>query len=131
MGGIVGMWLAAVIGVTGCVTGAVLTWSAIGLKRRGVWVDAEVVGVREHEDGDGDVHHYPIVRFTPPGGAPVTGESYARINEYTAPDVISVVYDPHRPEEFAEDTVTGILGGLLLLACCAPAAGVGLWALTH
>ncbi|MFF9017757.1 DUF3592 domain-containing protein [Streptomyces sp. NPDC014870] len=128
---LIGMWLVAVLGITGCVLGVLWTWAEIGLRRRGVRIDAEVIGVREHEDGDGDVHFYPILCFTPPGGTPVRGESYARINEYTPPDMISVVYDPRRPEMFSEDRVTGIVGGLLLLALSAPAAGVGLWWLVH
>ncbi|MFF3606927.1 DUF3592 domain-containing protein [Streptomyces sp. NPDC002463] len=131
MGDLIAIWLVIIVSVAGCVTGVVLIRSDIGLKRRGIRVDAEVVGVREHEDGDGDVHFYPILRFTPPGGETVRGESYARINEYAAPDTISVVYDPRHPETFNESPGSGIAGGVIALAFCGPCLGAGLWWLFH
>ncbi|MFL9680678.1 DUF3592 domain-containing protein [Streptomyces sp. KL110A] len=131
MGDLVAMWLAIAVGVTGCVMGALWIWSGIGFKRRCVRIDAEVVGVREHEDGDGDLHFYPIVRFTTPGGATAQGESYARINTYTPPDTISVFYDPRDPENFSEDPRTGIEVGVVLLVFCVPSAAIGLWASFH
>lgn len=121
------MWLVTVVGVTGCMVGVLWIRSGIGFKRRGIRIDAEVIGVREHEDGDGDVHFYPIVRFTPPGGTTVRGESHARINEYTPPNTISVFYDPRDPETFSEDPGIGIFGGLILLAFSGPPAVIGLW----
>ncbi|MFJ7159787.1 DUF3592 domain-containing protein [Streptomyces sp. NPDC101118] len=127
MGDLIAMWLVTVVGVAGCVAGVVWTRFELGFKRRAIPIDAEVVGVREHEDGDGDVHFYPIVRFTPPGGATVQGESHARINAYTPPDTISVFYDPRDPENFSEDPRTGVFGSLVLLVFCLPAAAGGLW----
>ncbi|MFI8963176.1 DUF3592 domain-containing protein [Streptomyces sp. NPDC053493] len=131
MGDLIAVWVAVIVSVAGCVAGVAVIWSGIGLKRRGIRVDAEVVGVREHEDGDGDVHFYPILRFTLPGGEAVQGESYARINEYGAPDTISVVYDPRHPETFDESPGTGIGGGVLALAFCGPWLGGALWWLFH
>ncbi|MFE7598474.1 DUF3592 domain-containing protein [Streptomyces sp. NPDC057494] len=131
MGDLIAMWLATVVGVTGSVAGLLWIRSEIGFKRRCVRIDAEVVGVREHEDGDGDVHFYPIVRFSTPGGTTAEGESYARINTYTPPDTISVFYDPRDPENFNEDPRTGIHAGLILLFFCGPPAVIGLWSMTH
>ncbi|MGW4652720.1 DUF3592 domain-containing protein [Kitasatospora sp. NPDC004289] len=121
------MWLVTVVGVTGCVAGVLWIRFGIGFKSRCIRIDAEVIGVREHEDGDGDVHIYPIVRFTPPGGTTVEGESSARINEFTPPDTISVFYDPRSPKSFSESSRIDILGGLVLLAFSSPPAIIGLW----
>ncbi|MFE7550129.1 DUF3592 domain-containing protein [Streptomyces gardneri] len=127
MGDLIAKWLIAVAGIGGCVLSIVGIRDQVGLMRRGVRVDAEVVGVREHEDGDGDMHFYPIVTFTPPGGAEVRGESYARINEYTPPDTISVVYDPRRPESFGEDP--NLFGFVLMLVCSVGMVILGGWGL--
>ncbi|MGW4698940.1 DUF3592 domain-containing protein [Streptomyces sp. NPDC004285] len=131
MGDLIAMWLATVVGVIGSVAGMLLIRTEIGFKRRCVRIDAEVVGVREHEDGDGDLHFYPIVRFTTPDGTTAEGESYARINTYRPPETISVFYDPRDPSNFSEDPRTGIHVGLILLAFCGPAAVIGLWSMTN
>ncbi|MEV7569213.1 DUF3592 domain-containing protein [Streptomyces tanashiensis] len=122
----IAMWLATVVGATGSVAGALLIQTEIGFKSGCVRVDAEVAGVREHEDGDGDgdgdVHFYPIVRFTTPDGTTAEGESYARIHTCRPPDTISVFYDPYDPSKFRVDPRTGIHVGAILLAFCGPAA---------
>lgn len=127
MGDLIAKWLVAVAGIAGCVFGIVGIRNQIGLMRRGIRVEAKVVGVREHEDGDGDMHFYPIITFTPPGGAEVRGESYARLHEYYPPDTISVVYDPRRPEGFCEDP--GLFSPVLVLVCSVGMVLLGGWGL--
>ncbi|MFE7512636.1 DUF3592 domain-containing protein [Streptomyces sp. NPDC057540] len=127
MGDLIAKWLVVVAGIGGCAFGIVGIRDQIGLMRRGIRVDAKVVGVREHEDGDGDMHFYPIVTFTPPGGAEVQGESYARINAYTPPDTITVVYDPRRPEKFSE--YPDALGFVLMVVCSVGLVLLGGWGL--
>ncbi|MET9429681.1 DUF3592 domain-containing protein [Streptomyces sp. NPDC003036] len=122
MGDLIAGWLLLVLGVAGCAGGVAWMHGDVRLMRRGVRVEADVVGVREHEDGDGDVHHYPIVRFTAPDGTEVEGETYARVHEYHAPATIGVVYDPRKPRRFREDP--GIVGPLVLLAVSVAAAAV-------
>ncbi|MFB7512711.1 DUF3592 domain-containing protein [Streptomyces sp. NPDC056144] len=112
------------------VVGALSLRSGVALMRRGVRVDAKVVGVREHED-DGDVRYYPIIHFTPPDGSAVQGEVGFRLNDYSAPETISVYYDPLRPQTFAESRWDELGGGVLWLLIGVPATGWCLWWFFH
>ncbi|MFJ3769901.1 DUF3592 domain-containing protein [Streptomyces sp. NPDC090082] len=114
MGDLIAMVLVTVTGLGGCVFGLVAVRYEVGLLRRGIRVDARVVGVRQYEDGDGDMNFRPIVAFTLPDGAEVRGESHSRIHEYQPPETISVVYDPRRPAEFSEGTHL-LVSGLVLI----------------
>ncbi|MGW4819791.1 DUF3592 domain-containing protein [Streptomyces sp. NPDC004227] len=76
-------------------------WVGFRLMVRGKRIDAEVVGVREEKDTDGDPRYFLVVAFTPSGGARIKAESLTgkpHPPERRGPgQTIGVVYDPARP----------------------------------
>ncbi|MER5208253.1 DUF3592 domain-containing protein [Streptomyces sp. NPDC002825] len=83
-------------------------WIGVLLLVRGKRIEAEVVGVREEKDTDGDTRYFPVVAFTPPGGARVEAESPT--GKPHPPEwgrgpgsKVGVVYDPARPTRVQVD----------------------------
>ncbi|MER8042211.1 DUF3592 domain-containing protein [Streptomyces sp. NPDC094032] len=82
-------------------------WVGFRLMVRGKRIKAEVVGVREEKDTDGDPRYFLVVAFTPPGGARVEAESLTgkpHPPERQGPrQKVGVVYDPARPTRVQVD----------------------------
>ncbi|MGW7052928.1 DUF3592 domain-containing protein [Streptomyces sp. NPDC054887] len=101
------------------------TWVGFRLMVRGKRINAEVVGVREEADTDGDPRYFLVVAFTPPGGARIEAESLTgkpHPPERRGPrQKVGVVYDPARPTRVHVD---GYPKGSILMALLA-AAGSG------
>ncbi|MFD7409542.1 DUF3592 domain-containing protein [Streptomyces sp. NPDC059866] len=73
-------------------------WNNFRLLTRGQWTEAEIVGVREDTDGDGDPRFYPEVAFTPPDSDEVRIESkVGRLYPIDRSTRIRVRYDPAKP----------------------------------
>jgi len=76
----------------------VKAWNNLRLHTRGQWIDAEIVGVREDTDGDGEPRFYPEVAFTPPDSDEVRVESkIGRLYPIDRSTRIRVRYDPAKP----------------------------------
>ncbi|MBK6013698.1 DUF3592 domain-containing protein [Streptomyces sp. MBT53] len=78
-------------------------WRKFRLSTRGEWIEADVVGVREDDDGEGGARFYPVVAFTPPGSDRVVAESPHYKTYPPGPgafpdDRVRVLYDPLEPE---------------------------------
>nr|WP_281186082.1 DUF3592 domain-containing protein [Actinomadura kijaniata] len=112
--------MAAMFGLV-TVAAVVDVWGRYRLGVHGKQITAEVVRVHEGRDGDGDPRYFPVVAFTPPGGARVQVESPT--GKPHPPEVAAfpggrttVRYDPSRPERIHVEgyPASGVLMSLLI-----------------
>ncbi|MES9540874.1 MULTISPECIES: DUF3592 domain-containing protein [unclassified Actinomadura] len=74
-------------------------WANFRLLVRGQWIEAEIVGVREDSDGEGDPRFYPEVAFSPPDSDEVRVESkVGRLYPIDRSTRLRVRYDPAKPQ---------------------------------
>ncbi|MEU9314031.1 DUF3592 domain-containing protein [Streptomyces sp. NPDC048256] len=98
---VIGVGMSLLLGMFG-VGEAVDACRKFRLRSRGRWIEAEVLGAREDDDGEGGARFYPIVSFTPPGGREVVAES-PHFKTYPPglgsfpDDKVDVLYDPLDP----------------------------------
>ncbi|MFF0082545.1 hypothetical protein ACFYR1_22895 [Streptomyces canus] len=90
--------MSLLLGVLG-VGEAVAACRKFRLRSRGRWIEAEVLGAREDDDGEGGARFCPLVSFTPPGGRKVVAESphyktYPPGTGSFPADKVDVLYDP-------------------------------------
>ncbi|MFF1739044.1 DUF3592 domain-containing protein [Streptomyces mirabilis] len=73
-------------------------WTTFRLHTRGQRIEAEIVGVRESADGDGDPRFHPEVAFTSPDSDEIRCESkVGRLYPIDRPKRIRVRYDTAKP----------------------------------
>ncbi|MGX9883409.1 DUF3592 domain-containing protein [Streptomyces sp. NPDC002276] len=104
-------------------------WRKFRLSRRGEWIEADVVRVREDDDGEGGARFYPVVAFTPPDGDRVVAESphyktYPPGLGALPDDKVRVLYDPLKPERielhgYRGDSLAKTCVTVILLFGCA------------
>ena len=96
-----------------------VAWRKFRLATRGEWIEADVLRVREDDDGEDGARFYPVVAFTPPGHDRVVAESPHYKTYLPGPgafpdDKVRVVYDPLKPERIE---LHGYRGDGLAKAC--------------
>lgn len=105
-------------------------WVGFRLLVRGKRINAEVVGVREEADTDGDPRYFLLVAFTPSGDARIEAESLTgkpHPPEQRGPrQKVGVVYDPARPTRVHVD---GYPKGSIFMALLAAAISGSLTAM--
>ncbi|GAA2746808.1 DUF3592 domain-containing protein [Kitasatospora cinereorecta] len=102
------------------------------IRSRGVRTSGWVDHVRTDTDGDGDLQHFPVVRFELPDGTEVEAESATgmpRSCTLDPGDPVELAYHPGRPESiviFGFDTIANVwVYGL----CTLTFGGFGSWLL--
>lgn len=106
-------------------------WDGFRLAVLGKPGKAQVVGVKEQEDSDGDPRYFLVVAFTPPGGTRTEAESFTGSPHPPAhlgsERQVGIVYDPARPTRVHIDgypknsifmfLLAAVCSGLLTAGC--------------